>query len=89
MADVKLIRKQLKNVLEEEGQKVFEKHLYDSAFGQVKAEIKLRLDAIEKHVRESLEQLDSRQKDMQSFLVREATRGNAPVEQANEVPKED
>jgi len=83
MPDAKFIRKQVKNVLETEGQNLFTKEVYDRAFTQVQAEIKLRLDAIEKHVKEVLEQLDARQKDMQSFLVREATKGNQPTEDKN------
>lgn len=89
MPDVKLIRKQIKNVLDEQGKALFTNEIYDAAFKQLQAEIKSRLDSIESHIKDVLGQLDARQKDMQSFLVREALKGNPPVEQDNPPVVED
>lgn len=85
----KVLRGQVRQVSKELFSKELQNEVYTKALEQVRGEIKLRLDAIQKQIEESLAALDSRQKDMQSFLVREATRGNQPVEQGNPPVQED
>lgn len=79
MPNYKDMRKQLKNVIETEAANLFTKELYDHAFASLKAEITTRLQAIETDIKDKLNQLDARQLDMQSYIVRELTKA-APLD---------
>lgn len=70
MPNPKELRKQLRNVIQDLGPELIKSELYDAALKKVLDETFKRLSAVETHVKEVLEQLDARQKDIQSFLVR-------------------
>lgn len=70
MPDVKLIRKQILNVIKEQGADIVAKEAYKQAFDQLRKELTERLEAISKQVAESLAKMEGRQKDVQSMLTR-------------------
>ncbi len=67
MADVKLIRKQIQNVIQSIGPQLIAQELYK----QLQKEHTERLNQIDLMVREALVKMDDRAKDVQNFLMRE------------------
>jgi len=67
---VKRIRKQLKNVVEDLLPQVLTVELIQASQRQLKADVDIKLDAIDKHVRETLKAIDDRSKDTLGYLLR-------------------
>ncbi len=77
----KLIRKQLRNVSQDAIETAFTSEAKDVLLAAIRKEVHARLDIIEKNVKDALEVLDGRQKDMQSYLVRALQQNTAtPVD---------
>jgi len=84
MSDAKLIRKQLRNVVQEHMPEVMSSELYNAVYKKINDQVDARLHALEAHVKQALTAIDSRAKDVQSLIVREmlAVKAQAPVEAA-------
>lgn len=67
MSDVKLIRKQIRNVIQEFGPDLLANELYK----KLNQEHTTRLNEIERLVKEALKAIDDRAKDFQSMMLRE------------------
>lgn len=83
MSDVKLIRKQLHNVLESHPE-LLKTEIYKTAFDQLRTDISLRLKAIEGDIKKSLTQMEERQKDVHSMITRAAFA--TPTQAVEEAP---
>lgn len=76
----KMLRKQLRNVVQQLLPSTLENEMYSAVEKRVNNRIDARCDAIASHVKSTLEAIDSRSKDIQSFVVRNnASGGTAPV----------
>jgi hypothetical protein len=69
----KAIRKQLRNVVQEIMPLVLGNELVQEVKKSLEARIDARLEAVSKHIYETLTQIDERSKDIQTFLIRNAT----------------
>lgn len=79
----KLIRKQIKNVVQDELQYLLHEESFKAIKNDLFKHVDTRLDNITKAVRETMDQLDNRSKDMQNYVVRNVGIPTAPT------PKED
>lgn len=71
MPNLKEVRKQLHNILQDNPD-LLKNEIYKAAFDQLRTEITARLQMIEGSIKQSLEQMETRQKDMHSMLTRAA-----------------
>lgn len=77
MADVKLIRKQIKNVLDTLLPSMLNEALATDIKEQLSKEFQLRLSVIEKSIKDSLEKIDQRSKDSLGYLIRQSTQAQS------------
>jgi len=74
MSEAKLIRKQLRNVVQEALPETLSQELVAAIQKQLAAQLDQRLSAIAKHIQSTLDQLDQRSKDMQAYMIRQSAR---------------
>jgi hypothetical protein len=79
----KLIRKQLRNVCQEMAPDILKQEVFEQIYNKVREEVINRMAVIQTQVKQSLEEMEQRQKHVQSLLVRELTANQqfAPVNQ--------
>lgn len=87
MSDVKLIRKQIRNVLQEEGGTLFNSEAFKLGLAQLQTQVSGRLNDLEKKVMETLAQIEERNKDVQNFIMRAVTAPATPEQPAVEPTK--
>lgn len=87
-AQMKSLRKQLRNVVKEILPEIFTNELKTAAYQDVQVAVKKQLTGIETQITKTLKKMDERQKDVQDFLVRQissnpvADAGDAPIVEA-------
>lgn len=74
MSDAKLVREQIKNVLDEKLPEILQEEVIKAISKKVDEHLVARLKQIEGHIGETLKRIDERSKDVQSFIVRELTK---------------
>jgi len=78
MSDVKLIRKQLRNVIQSDLDEILKKEVFQNLEKQIAAVVNYRINEIQAQVTKTLKELDERSKDMQQFVMRQL------IQQANQ-----
>ena len=73
MSDVKLIRKQVLNVLQTHGKELFNETTFKVGLEALQNQVNGRLTELEKHVKETLQKIEERNKDVQNFIMRAVT----------------
>ncbi len=68
---IKLVRGQLRQITQELLPSIMSEELKNAAYNQIKKEIEAKLHHIEANIKESLERIEKRQKDMHDFTIRE------------------
>lgn len=68
--NVKVIRKQIKNVIDAKLEGILTQEFILAGFKEIKEHTDKRLDAITKHLVDTLKQIDDRAKDTQAYIVR-------------------
>ena len=76
--DAKLLRKQLRNVVQEAFPQLLSQELATEIQKVLLNHLDKRLDAIDQHVKSQLEAIDQRAKDLQAYLVRNNTEVKPP-----------
>lgn len=80
MSDVKLIRKQLRNVIQEMGPEILNEQAFKIGLARLQTQVEGRLTDLEKHVKETLVKIEERNKDVQNFIMRAVTSPSAVQE---------
>ena len=70
----KILRKQLKNIVDEEFKAQVQNNMFQELVKQITAENAKRWEKIETHIKETLKGIDDRAKDVQSFIMREVAK---------------
>lgn len=68
-AQIKDMRKQLRNVTQEILPSLLQTEVFKDLYGNLQKEMLAKLNDIETHVKESLAKIDDRSKDVQSFIM--------------------
>lgn len=76
--NIKLIRKQIRNVVQELLPEIMKKEVFVESYDRVQKEVASRLTFIEGQVKNSLKEMDDRSKDMQGFVMRQVLASTAP-----------
>lgn len=76
-SNAKLLRKQLRNVVQELLPQLVTDELKAAMHQQLAIEIQKRLDNVTKNVKETLDMIDQRSKDIQGYLVRQTSTSTA------------
>lgn len=76
--------KELRNQLRQIAKEILDEEMAKAIEAKVTARVDARLDAIEKHIKSVLEGIDSRQKDMQSYVMRQAAASAGNIKVNNE-----
>lgn len=84
-SNVKLIRKQIKNVVQGLLPSLLTSELMEAVYKRLSADMGARMDVIAKGAQETLKNIDDRQKDFQSMLLRSAA-ANSPEVPADAIP---
>lgn len=71
--NVKLIRKQLKNVVQTLLPSLVTEEMKSEMHAQLAKEVQQRLDNVTENVKSTLQMVDERSKDIQSYLIRQTT----------------
>lgn len=82
----KLIRGQLRQIVAELLPSLLTEALKNELHKQMALEVQKRLDGVVKEVKGTLDTIDQRSKDVQSYLVRQTTQVTKPAE-VSEEPK--
>lgn len=69
--NVKALRKQLRNVVQDELAGVLSTEVVADVRKELFAHIDGRLDAIAKHLKDTLDRIDTRTKDLQGYVLRQ------------------
>lgn len=81
---VKRLRKQLRNVVEELIPSVLTVELIKAGHERLKIEVDAKLDVIDKNLKETLKTIDDRSKDTMSYLLRSVKPTTVPTENAED-----
>lgn len=76
----KLVRGQLRQIVKEMLPDLLTSELRSAMHDRIAKEVQTRLDNVTKDVKDTLNMLDERSKDIQSYLVRATTQPAAPKE---------
>lgn len=71
--DAKFLRKQIRNVIQEEGKEFLTSEVGAALEAKLLSEMNARLDSIDKYCQQSLEKQDKRSKAIQTFIIQEVT----------------
>lgn len=71
--DAKFLRKQIRNVIQEEGKEFLTSEVGTALETKLLAEMNARLDSIDKYCQQALEKQDKRSKAIQTFIIQEVT----------------
>lgn len=72
MSNPKELRKQLRNVIQDMKDELLTQELSTAIEKKLYATINMRLTALENHVKSTLDQIDNRSKDLQSYVLRQS-----------------
>lgn len=70
MSNSKDIRKQIRNVLQAEMEVILKQETAEAISKELKAHIDTRLNAIAKHLKDTLDAIEERTKDVQAYMLR-------------------
>lgn len=87
-ANVKLLRKQLRNICQEILPEVLTNEMVKAQTEGVITAMNGRLDKITEHIQQTLDQVDQRSKDVQSYIVRQSAASAPQIPQAEETKTE-
>lgn len=76
----KMLRSQLRQIVKEILPDLLTSEMKSALHEQLRVEVQKRLDNVTKNVKETLDTIDQRSKDVQSYLVRATTQTAAPTE---------
>lgn len=71
--DAKFLRKQIRNVIQEEGKEFLTSEVGAALEAKLLSEMNARLDSIDKYCQQALEKQDKRSKAIQTFIIQEVT----------------
>jgi predicted transcriptional regulator len=80
---VKDLRNQLRNVVKEILPELLSAELKSEMHQKFQVEVQKRLDNVTKNVKDTLDTIDQRSKDIQGYLVRATTQPLAPAEESS------
>jgi len=84
----KVLRSQLRQIVKEILPDLLSAELKSEIHKTLAVEVQKRLDNVTKNVKETLDTIDQRSKDIQGYLVRQTTVPTNPTEQSQEVTLE-
>lgn len=84
---VKLLRKQIRNVVQEILPGVLTQEMRNSIYEQLNSTLSTQLKQISDHVKSTLDAIDQRAKDLQSYAVRQSGVVAPPISPTIEEPK--
>ena len=70
---LKDLRKQLKNIVQDLLPSMLTEELHKAQYAKLSSELQARMDSVERHVKETMHEMNNRNKDVQSYLVRQVT----------------
>lgn len=83
--EAKLVRKQLRTIAQELLPELLKAELQSAMYKELTDQIHVRLDKITQTVKDTLNQIDERSKDIQSFAVRQSGVVSVPLDTASGV----
>lgn len=84
----KLLRSQLRQLVKEILPELLSSELRSEMHQKLAVEVQKRLDNVTKNVKDTLETIDQRSKDIQSYLVRQTTKSTSTTQPSPEVTLE-
>lgn len=82
---IKEIRGQVRQVVQEQLPAVLSAELQSALYKQIAGELTAKLQVIDQELKRQLKEIDDRAKDVQSFLMREVV-NNSKAKPAEEIP---
>lgn len=70
--NIKALRKQLRNVVQDELAGVLSQEVISNISKQLTVHVDSRLDAIAKHLKDTLDRIDARTTDLQGYVIRQS-----------------
>ena len=76
--DAKVMRKQLRNITQDVLPELLRSEVFKGLYSQLEAEMKKELNRIHAEITDSILRIDERSRDIQQYLLNEATRNHTP-----------